>query len=104
MERLLIFILCTSSISWIIVNSKLFQPIREAITTKRIKTQIELSNSITKMFYWYLDGLFGCVGCMGVYSGFFSYCILYKTFSVEIIAYSLSGAMASLLMVRLTKK
>ena len=104
MERLLIFILCTSSISWIVVSSKLFKPLREQVSLKRIRSEKRYAIAITRGFWWYLDGLLSCVGCVGVYSGLISYLILYRTLTIELIAYSFSGAIISLMITKLIKK
>lgn len=102
MEKIIIFILCTSSISWIVVRSKLFQPLREYVTTKRIKAD-KSSGNFVRSIWDYLDGLFSCVGCFGVYSGLASYCLLYQSISVETIAYSLSGSIVSLFVIKQIK-
>jgi len=103
MERLLIFILCTTSLSWIVVKSKLFRPYREYLTTKRIEAS-KNSYAFVHSIWEYFDDLFSCVGCFGVYSGFISYYLLYRVFAIEMIAYSLSGAIISLLIMKVFKQ
>jgi len=77
--------------------------LRMAITTKYFKLK-EHGNKIIKTIFWYIDNLFGCVGCMGVYSAFINYLVLYRTISLDIIAYSIAGAMISLLLNNLIGK
>jgi hypothetical protein len=60
--------------------------------------------SIKTKAFWYIDELFSCVGCMGVYTALFCYLVLYNTLSYEIICYSLSGAMISLSLNKLISK
>jgi hypothetical protein len=103
MEKLLIFILCTSSISWIVVKSKLFRSFREYITSQRIYAEKYYPKWFAAIWQ-YFDDLFSCVGCFGVYSGLISAFLLYRTFSIEMIAYSLSGAVISLLIMKLVNK
>jgi len=89
------FLICTGSISWIIVKSKIFKSLRERFTTTYLKAD---KDDILYGFYYYISHVFNCVGCCGVYSAFAAYLILYQKFSVEMIAYCLAGSMISLIL------
>jgi len=103
MEMLLVFVLCTASIAWILVYGSIFKSLREGITEKRINSQVANSHAHKQDFYLFLDRLFSCVGCMGVWAGFVSFILVYKTVSPDIIAYALSGALISLIAKRIIK-
>jgi len=101
MERLIIFILSTGSLSWIVRYGSIFKPLRERISRKHADYNDSDPNSLIQKYYWFIDSIINCVGCFGVYSGLFFYLILYRTISLDIIAYSLSGAIISLILNKL---
>ena len=103
MVNLIVFILSTASISWIVVKSKLFLRLRMYITIKHAlskdpkeASKIKIIRTIKTKTLWYIDNIINCMGCCGVYSGFLSYLLL-NHISIEIIAYSLSGSVISLI-------
>ncbi len=53
-------------------------------------------------FFFFINHVFNCVGCFGVYSAFVTYMILYQEFSIEMIAYVLAGSIISLTLNKFT--
>lgn len=108
MSDLILFCLCTSSLSWILVKSKLFLKARIYFTVKHAESKnpttcskYKLVRSIKTNTLWYIDSAMNCVGCMGVYAGLVSYLLIYLL-NFDIIAFALSGSIVSLILIKQT--
>jgi hypothetical protein len=106
MERLIIFILATSGLSWILVKSKLFRPYREYITLQYRESAKEIGsfNLFSYLRYRVLqifNEVFNCIGCIGFHSGVLNYLLLYSVCDYNILCFGFMGSMVSLLVVSL---
>lgn len=108
MENLILFILSTSGLTWILVKSKLFKPLREYFTLNYNNqiNNIELKGfnsyrGVKLYMSYFLNSIFNCEGCMGFWSGLFSYLIIYGNISIKILPYSFAGSIISLILIGL---
>jgi len=91
--NLILFILSTAGLTWILVLSKIFRPLREFITRKNSQKKSYLGE--------FLDGVFNCEGCMGFYSGTVVYVLQY--YNIEFMLYAFAGSFCSLLFISIIK-
>lgn len=108
MKELILFILATSGLSWILVKSKLFKPLREYLSTMHQK-QINLipvdGNGLFKNIKLYVlyffNSIFNCEGCMGFWVGMVNYWLITKNIDLVILVYGFAGSIVSLLIIAL---
>lgn len=106
MEKITLFSFATAGLSWILVKSKLFTPLREFFTLSyNNHVNYVASNGVSVFswmklyFYYFLNGIFNCEGCMGFWSGIVNYLLIYKTIELDILCYGFGGSIFSLLII-----
>jgi Protein of unknown function (DUF1360) len=104
MEKVILFILATSGLSWILCKSKLFKAMREYFS--EVAESIEVEKSFNKKIFpgketliWTITSLFSCVGCFGFWTAQFNYVLIFKQVDIEMIAFGFIGSITSLLIV-----
>lgn len=111
MEKLILFILATSGLSWILCKSKLFKPLRESLT-EIYQAQIEsaaneglgLVGGIKLYTCYFFDSIFNCEGCMGFWVGIVNYYLIYKNIDLVVLVYGFTGSIVSLIIIALFNK
>lgn len=89
----MLFILASAGLTWILVKSTAFKPLREAISRK----QKMKPNFILRFF----DGLLDCEACTGFWSGIAMYVLQY--YKIEIALYAFAGSFCSLFLISMLK-
>lgn len=82
---------------WILCESKLFKPLREAISKK-----YKVANGVGKWYkpiFWFLDSIFNCHGCMGLWAAL----IVYLAKDYEIVVFALCGPILSVFVICILK-
>ncbi len=108
MEKLILFAFAAAGLSWILVKSKLFKPLREWLTLSYQK-QIDVVSKggilgikgIKLYVLYFFNGIFNCEGCMGFWSACMSYLLIYKELDLIIFAFGFAGSIISLLIIAL---
>ena len=91
--HLLLIILALVGLTWILVKSTLFKPIREFISKK--------NTNKGNIFIRFLDSIMNCEGCMGFWAAGVVYVLDY--FKIEIALYCFAGSFCSVFMMALLK-
>ncbi len=89
--KLVIFIIASIGLTMIATRSELVKPLRVRITAARKRTE----RSIKYAVLWFLDEIFNCSLCFGVWGGMVVYIIIYRDFSWNIAIFGLISSMAS---------
>lgn len=108
MEKLILFTFATAGLSWILVKSKLFKPLREWLTMSYQK-QIDVVSKggflgvkgIKLYVLYFFNGIFNCEGCMGFWTGMVNYWLIAKSVDLGILVYGFAGSIVSLLIIAL---
>lgn len=103
MEQLALFILATAGLTWILVKSKLFKPLRERLTTSYhfYIGKAGVLNSVKLYIFYFFDSIFNREGCMGFWSGLVNYWIITKNIDLGMIVYGFAGSIVSLVSIAL---
>jgi len=108
MKELILFIFATAGLSWILVKSKLFKPLREYLTLSYqqqkevVSTKgISVYQGIKLYVFYFFDSIFNCEGCMGFWVGIINCWLITKNIDLGILAYGFAGSIISLLIIAL---